>query len=436
VDEKPSIFTRLFALRHLFLWGNILLFLLFGAVLMQDQVRGWKDYQKEFKKLELERTKAMVAAATTDEEKARAAEELKAAQRMPMEIRQLVVPDFDAVDRCTTCHLGYDPLANPTMATNYDKHPFKAAADSTANVIHQAHNVEKFGCTVCHGGQGIATEVKAAHGRVMHWDQPLMTGTLLQASCAKCHDNIAELKVNGQVYAGEIIRAKQLFREHGCIGCHQIGGDGGVISVDLKEETAIKPLSRIDFSTTGLPHEEWTLANWIKVHFVKDPADLVPGDPHAAFNAEPIPPSAMPPFIMPEADADALTAYILSMNRSKIRSEYVKTAPPAPEPAFAPGVAHGRYVYEKYGCAACHGPEARGGIRNYNYQYGGTPNLRRAVATYSRDEIREKISEGVAFVARNDPHGPNPPLYMPAWKAKIKGQELEDLISYLQSLRE
>ena len=436
MDEKPSIFSRIFRLRYLFLWGNIVLFLLFAAAMGLDQVRGWKVYQKEYKALEIQRTQDEIANAKTDEEKARAAEEHKNALRMPMEIRQIIAPDFNAVDRCTTCHLGFDPLGNPTLTTPYPNHPFKASANSMAQAIHLAHNVEKFGCTVCHGGQGIATEVKAAHGQVEHWEQPLLTGTLLQASCAKCHDNLADLKVNGVVYASEIIRAKQLIRQSGCLGCHQIAGDGGPISVDFKEETAIKPLSRIDFTGTGLPHEDWTLANWIKVHLTKDPADLVPGDPHAAFNTEAISPSGMPPFVLPEKDADAITAYILSLNRSKILPQYLKLAPPAAEPTFSNPIEHGHYVYEKYGCTACHGPEARGGIRNYNYQWGGTPNLRRAVATYSRDEIREKISEGVSFVARNDPHGPNPPLYMPSWKAKIKGQELEDLISYLQSLRD
>lgn len=436
MDEKPPLFTRLFALRSLFLWGNVILFVVFGAVMVSDQIRGWKGYQKDFKARELTRTKDAIASAQTDDDKMRAADEYQAAQRIPMEIRQIVAPDFDAVDRCVTCHLGFDPLGNPSLSTEYKEHPFKATPNTAAQSIHLAHNVEKFGCTVCHGGQGTATEVKAAHGEVLHWEQPLFKGTLLQASCAKCHDNLADLKVNGAVYASEIIRGKKLVREHGCIGCHQIAGEGGPISVDLRDETSIKPLSRIDFAYTGLEHEDWTLANWIKVHFTKDPAQLVPGDPRGEFNTEPIAPSAMPPYILPEADADALTAYILSLNRSKILPQYLRPAPAAPEVASSNPVENGRQVYEKFGCAACHGPDARGGIRNYNYQWGGTPNLRRSVPTFTREEIREKINDGVAFVARNDPHGPNPPLYMPAWKAKIKGQELENLITYLQSLRD
>jgi mono/diheme cytochrome c family protein len=93
-------------------------------------------------------------------------------------------------------------------------------------------------------------------------------------------------------------------------------------------------------------------------------------------------------------------------------------------------------VYEEFGCAGCHGAEARGGIRNFNYLYDATPNLRRAVATYSREELVEKISQGVPITARNNPHGPNPPLYMPAWKDKIKGKDLDDLVSYLFSIKE
>jgi mono/diheme cytochrome c family protein len=58
------------------------------------------------------------------------------------------------------------------------------------------------------------------------------------------------------------------------------------------------------------------------------------------------------------------------------------------------------------------------------------------VSTFTREELREKISSGVPITARNNPHGPNPPLYMPSWKDKIKGQDLEDLITYLQSIRE
>lgn len=436
MNLKELLFGKIFTLRRLFLVGNILVLVLFLAALLKDQKRGWTYYQKTFKSKEIERTKAKLNAAKTGDEKAVAAEEFKAAKRMPVEIRQLWVQELDAVDRCITCHTGYDPLYNTSLTTPYKEQPYSASPEAPAFDIHKAHNVEKFGCVVCHGGQGSATEVDAAHGHVAHWETPLLKGTLIQASCAKCHDNVAQLSVNGKTYPTAILEAKKLFRDLACIGCHQIGGEGGPISVDLKEETSAKPLSRIDFGYTGLDHKEQTLANWIKIHMTRDPATFVPGDPEGKFNTEPIAPSAMPPYLLPEDQAEALTAYILSLNRKNIPSGYLRPAPPEPKPQFASQIEHGRWVYEQYGCGACHGSDARGGIRNFNYQYDGTPNLRRSATTFTREGLEEKISNGVPFLAKHDPKGPNPPLYMPPWKDKIKGEELDSLVAYLLSIRE
>lgn len=434
-DNKNSIICRLFSLRNLFVWGNIILFVLFTAVLVKDQIRGWKKYQKEYKTKEIERIKSKMTS-VPDAEKDGLEMELIVAKKTPIEIRQVWSQQINAIDRCITCHLGYDPLSNPSLTTEYKEQPFSAPADSVSLEIHKAHDIQKFGCVVCHGGQGMATEVKAAHGEVLHWEKPLLKGALLQSACAQCHDNLSELKIKNQVYPSEVIRAKTIFKESGCIGCHQIGGEGGPISVDLREETSAKPLSRIDFSSSGLPHEKHTLANWIKIHFTMDPVVYNPGDPKAEFNTEPIAPSAMPAYLMSEKDADALTAYILGLNRKYIPSTFVVQRPPVAELVPTGNIAHGRYVYDKYGCAACHGSDARGGIRNYNAQHDVIPNLRRAISTYSREQVKEKINEGVAFVAKHHQDGPQPPLYMPSWKSKIKGEELEDLVSYLFSIKE
>jgi len=232
-------------------------------------------------------------------------------------------------------------------------------------------------------------------------------------------------------------KGEALFKEKGCIGCHQIHGQGGPISVDLAEDTSDKPLGRIDFTHTGLPPEEWTLANWIRSHFVTPPSQLVPGDPTAEFNAEPIAPSGMPFFDLNKDDADALTTYVLSMAPDRVPAELVASREKQPEPAkFASAVEHGHFVYIKYGCAACHKADARGGTPNFNYENDVEPNLRKNVSTYTRDELRKKIQNGVPVVGKKDPKGPTPPLYMPSWKDKIKGDELEDLMTYLFSIQE
>jgi mono/diheme cytochrome c family protein len=423
---------NLFSLRNLFLWGNVLLFVLMVAAIVKDSRHEWEGYQKNYYKMEVAEVQSKLANAKTDAEKDSLQKELKFWKSQPVEIKQIIVPALDRVDRCITCHVGMDTLVNPTGTNDFKEAPYAAPADE----VHRLHPGEKFGCAVCHGGQGLATTVKAAHGEVEHWEHPLLRGVYIQASCEKCHSNVEDLKVNGKPYATAIIKAKEIVKENGCIGCHQIRGWGGPISVDWSSETADKPLVRIDFTHTGLPKDQWSLRNWIKLHLTKDPAALVPGDPKAEFNSEPIAPSGMPYFAMPNDDADAVTAYILSLTTEQIPKEYYVYAPPKPEPRFASAAEHGKYVFFKYGCAACHGPDAKGGRKNYNYEGDVEPNLRKSVTTYTREELIKKIQNGVPIVGKKDPKGPNPPLYMPPWKDKIKGKELDDLVTYLFSIGE
>ena len=84
-------------------------------------------------------------------------------------IKQLIVSDLGRVDRCTTCHVAID---KPQLALA--EQPFTAHPGDYL----KWHPPEKFGCTVCHGGQGLATEVKAAHGQVEHWERPLRIKSL------------------------------------------------------------------------------------------------------------------------------------------------------------------------------------------------------------------------------------------------------------------
>lgn len=427
---KETLLTRYFTLRNLFVGGNVLLLILFLAAAVKDADREWKGYQKTFYAKEIKRLTEALDGANAPEEKERLTKKLALVRAQPVRLRQLIVPGMDRYDRCTTCHLGFDPVLSPTGETDFTEQPFSARA----NDVHKAHPVEKFGCTVCHEGQGLATTVKAAHGPVPHWEKPLHRGVYLQASCAKCHSNLHDEKAMSFTAAWR--RGESLFKEHGCIGCHQIHGQGGPISVDLAEETSDKPLSRIDWSHTDLPEEERTLAEWIRLHVATDPWKLVPGDPKAEFNEEPIAPSGMPFFQLSDADARAVTTYVLSFAKDKIPSNVVVPAAPRPEPVLRTAVERGRAVYVKFGCAACHAPDGSGGIRNFNYQGGTEPNLKKVMGTYKREELRQKLEKGVPVVGKADPQGPTPPLYMPSWKEKIKGQELDDLMTYLFSIAE
>ncbi len=425
---KDVLFTRYFTIRNWFIAGNFLLLFLLIAAVVQDSRREWKTYQKEFYARETKRLKAGLSSAVDAEEKNRLSKKLALVKAQPVRLRQEMVEPMDRFDRCLTCHLGYDPILSPSQETPYPDHPFSAKP----NAVHAAHPVEKFACSVCHEGQGLATTVRDAHGPVPHWERPLRTGVYLQASCAKCHSNLFDEKA--MPFASGWRRGEAVFRELGCIGCHQIRGQGGPISVDLAEETSDKPLSRIDWSHTGLGEEERTLAEWIRLHLAKDPWDLVPGDPEGKFNEEPIAPSGMPSFALSDEDARAVTTYVLSFAPDRIPAQYAAASPARTTPVFRTAVERGRAVYVKYGCAGCHAPDGSGGIRNFNYQNITEPNLKKVVSTYTREELKEKIEKGVAVVAKADAKGPQPPLYMPPWKEKIRGPEMEDLLTYLFSI--
>src|ERR1019366_3928376 len=130
------------------------------------------------------------------------------------------------VDRCQSCHLGTDPLLVPvTMAlTKADlglgkskDAPYTSHPDPD---MMKYHPLEKFGCSPCHGGNGRALDtVEKGHGRYEHWLWPLYYKENFEAGCQQCHasDMVTE-------HAPVLNKAKSLFREKGCIGCHRFQG--------------------------------------------------------------------------------------------------------------------------------------------------------------------------------------------------------------------
>lgn len=430
--------------RILFYVLNFLLLGLLVVAAVQDADREWKDYQKEYFSLETERLEGELAKADSPEIKKPLEKQISDLRRRRPAIKQIMANDLGRFDRCVTCHMGMDPLANPTLTTPYAAHPFKLG-DIKAHKAHKAHTIMKFGCTACHSGQGLATTAEDAHGFVEHWEEPMLKAGYIQASCVKCHGNFKDLKG-----AEVAVRGKELFDRLGCVGCHPVNGVGGEISVDLGE-IADKPVSRIDWSNAGLPPHLRNIQNWIELHFTKDTMEIVPGDPEghmcvAGAVCEPTAPSGMPPYFkqLSGEDARAITTYLMAQTEYSVPADYYVYAAPKPEPKFASAEKRGAHVYVKYGCAGCHGEGAAAGVRNYNalgtdqkkMEDGVTPTLIDIVGTYTHEELKEKIQNGVsaAAIAKFKEDGPPPPLYMPAWEEKIKGRELGDLVTYLLSI--
>lgn len=437
-------------LRHWFILLNIGLVASLAAAVFVDYDKDWRDYQKAYYRKSVQELEGKLGSAGPDERKKLEAE-IASWKRRPLEIRQIIVNDLHRIDRCVTCHVGMDEFTNPTLANPFTVHPFKAHPD--VSTLVKKHPFQKFGCTSCHDGQGLATDVEAAHGNVHFWETQVQKQPFIQGACAKCHAGFEEMKELQTAALGA-----QLFRRQGCIGCHAVNGEGGIISVDLGD-IADKPVERIaasDFARAKMPAEHSKLAvkNWILAHLIRDPMQVVHNDPEGHFNAEPIAPSGMPPFhtVLEEGEAEAIATYLLSFSKRPLPKEYYVYAPPKPRLKPASGVERGRLVFERSGCAGCHGQGGAAGWRNFNalgpdqdsaklesveeMAKGREPTLVETVGTFTRDELREKIRNGVtlAAIVKFNPKGPTPPLYMPPWKDKIKGEELEDLITFLLSI--
>ncbi len=126
------------------------------------------------------------------------------------------------------------------------------------------HGMEKFGCTICHAGQGSATDFNLAahtadnatqeenwkkyhgwaHGH--DWDYPMLSKRFVESSCVKCHHQMTDLiRYGSQEEAPKLLRGYNLVKENGCFGCHEISGQksGRDVGPDLR----LEPTPSLDY---------------------------------------------------------------------------------------------------------------------------------------------------------------------------------------------
>ncbi len=130
-----------------------------------------------------------------------------------VQLRQVFNADLKIADRCVSCHVGMAPGEEGIG----DGKPLHAPHPKVV------HDPTRFGCVVCHGGQGRATETADAHGEVEHWPTPLVPLRFAQAGCGTCHASVAvpDLAV--------MERGKALVERYDCLACHSIDGRGGTL---------------------------------------------------------------------------------------------------------------------------------------------------------------------------------------------------------------
>ncbi|MGB8479679.1 MAG: c-type cytochrome [Acidobacteriaceae bacterium] len=450
-------------LQQLFFALSLLALVLILAAEWQADTPSWKTYQRKFLQLEAQEEPNAASKA--------------AVLATPLAIHQVMLTGLQRVDRCTTCHLGVD---DPTMKNAPE--PFRYHAGLGP------HIPSKFGCTICHGGQGLATDVKNAHGNVAFWQTPLLSANYIRASCGRCHK---EGDVPG---VPELTEGRRLFETEGCRGCHKLNGVGGSIGPDLTEEgTSQRSPQWLErhFLAPNVVSAGSAMPNF---HFTREQARaltyymlsltnqdmgsyyssvrLIPSPEYgrqlfveknciACHNVGGVgaktgpdllgvtkrhsiewldeqlvnPDLVYPGSFMPEYDLEpnarkALLAYLATAT-SQDAQLILSQRPHALTPEDA-AIEAGKQDFTRFGCAGCHGTGLQGGVSNPNAQGGQVPSLLHVSDDYTKDEVIGIIRNG-RVPPLDNVKGPTPPLYMPAWKQVLSDEDIQRIADYLWS---
>ena len=435
------------------------------AAVWQASTPTWKTYQRDFHQLEAQGEPNSLAKA--------------AALATPPVIHQVLLTGLQRVDRCTTCHLGVDDPTMKNAAQPFRFHPNLAP-----------HTPAKFGCTICHGGQGLATDKANAHGRVPFWQEPLLPKDYIRASCGRCH------KEGEGPGVPELTEGRRLFETQGCRGCHKLNGVGGSIGPDLTEEGASRrfpewlerhfltpsavspssPMPNFNFTkeqaraltyymlsltseemgtyyssvrlipSASYGRELFVEKNCIACHNIggvgaKNGPDLLGvTKQHSTgwldeqlVNPELVyPGSIMPAYDLATNARKAIVAYMASATPDDAQLILSQRAKPlTPQDA---AIEAGKQNFSRFGCVGCHGLQLQGGVPNPNSQGGEVPSLLHASDDYTKEEVITIIRNGKVPPTENTAK-PAPPLYMPSWKSVLSDEDINRIADYLWSLQ-
>ena len=228
-------------------------------------------------------------------------------------LQQIWVRDLDRIDRCTTCHVGIDNLNLKSVPQ-----PFK---------LHSKvyHDVEKFGCTICHEGQGLATDYDEVHLPTEFWDSPMLPKKYIESSCGRCHIN-TNLTSTPSLNMG-----RTLITELSCSGCHNILGSkkNFIPSLDGIGRKIIK-------------------RNWL-VNWLKDPLQYQPD-------------TKMPNFYLSDQEAEILTDFLMSF-KTFMDGEILESLPDVyyKNKDNEDFIMLGQTRFREARCISCHAVEGKGG---------------------------------------------------------------------------
>jgi len=274
-------------------------------------------------------------------------------------LRQIWLRDIDRVDRCTSCHLRPEDGSTNETSGPLRAHPAGWLA---------AHRVDRFGCTVCHGGVGEATSRSAAgHAGQRAGLEPMASRELMEARCGTCH---LERRPRG---AEILARGRARIAEFNCIACHEIPG------FDAREVKA----PRLD----GLARK--VSPSWLR-RWLTHPRDVLPR-------------TRMGDFRLTHDEVEGLAAFLLE--------------PHGPALPSVPGASggdptRGGEIFRRSRCVTCHAVDGRGGTMG--------PDLASVGAKASAAWLAAWIT---------DPHALQSATRMPRFG--FSEAEVRDLVAYI-----
>ena len=341
---------------------------------------------------------------------------------------------------CTVCHRGQGRATNAKAAHGNIKHwdvPMLAKPHLQA-ACGQCHGdatrvppltlarkgrylFELHGCESCHvvdgkGGKvgpglsGVALKGYDRKWQIKHLRDP--TGTV-KGSRMMSFGHLTDGEIDALVTyletlvgAPRLIHGKAVAAQHGCRGCHRIGGVGGDNAPDLTDFGAKGP-HELDFKPLLQgPH---TAARWIK-HKLRTPGTLTKGSKMPAFK------------LAPDEERDLIT-YIISLQRPRVplaaQPKKTRLARLLKRRDFA---ATGDATYSAL-CSACHGKDGEGQVMaslGTTVPAVANPDM---LAAASDNYLRYTLQKG------------RPGRQMPSWSGRDGGltdDELELMVRYLR----
>ena len=380
--------------------------LMLAAAVSENLGFEWRAYQRAYRD-------AVVARST--------GKQAEAAARMKIELNQVVLPELERLDRCVVCHAGVD---DPNMAS--------AAQPLTAHsgTWLASHPVQRFGCTVCHDGQGRALKKEDAHGHMEHWLEPLLAGNAIYATCARCHYENDLYGTETVLFAAgarptviteeglaaslpgsaSIPRGKRLVVELGCLGCHKYRNRGGSLGPDITF-VGDKGKHDLDFSHVRGEH---TVRQWLVEHF-RAPGAVSPD-------------TLMPNPELDDAQVQDLTDYMLSLRAKTVPSAYVPSPPAGATPVS------GRRLYAMF-CSACHGADGLGStVRDPLLAAAVDPPLDLMVPSLNNQDTLAVASDHyLSYIIRNGRPGTSMLAWGEADGSGLLPGEIGRVVAYIRS---